>query len=294
MPSAATIPGSEPFMNQQRTDMKKTMTFLLAVSLTAMTQAQEIGLQLYTFRKQIPGDVAGMHKRIHDMGIRELEGGDTYGLSLDEYKKILADNDLKMVSVGVEYDKLDQLYNVIAQAKAFGATYVTCFWIPHKGMTLTKDEAIEAIKRFNTAGEILRKSGLTLCYHPHGYEFAEYEKKWTIMDLLIRGSEPGDVKFEMDVFWVKQAGQDPVKWLKTYRSRFVLLHLKDREKGSPNTMDGKADEETNVVLGQGDVNIAAVMEAARSVGIRHCFIEDVSSMPMEQVPASLAFLKTLK
>jgi sugar phosphate isomerase/epimerase len=267
---------------------------MIAVAVGASAYAQEIGLQLYTFRKQIPGDVAGMHKRIHEMGIKELEGGDTYGLSMDEYKKILADNDLKMVSVGVDYDKLDQLYNVIQQAKAFGATYVTCFWIPHKGMQLTKDEAIEAIKRFNTAGEILRKSGLTLCYHPHGYEFAEYEKKWTIMDLLIRGSEPGDVKFEMDVFWVKQAGQDPVRWLRNYRGRWVLLHLKDREKGTPNTIDGRGDENTNVVLGTGDVNIAEVMDAAKSIGIKHCFIEDESSKSLEQVPASLAYLKTLK
>ena len=273
--------------------MKKTMTFLFALSLTAMAYAQEVGVQLYTFRKQIPGDVAGMHKRIHEMGIKELEGGDTYGLSMDEYKKILSDNDLKVVSIGVDYDKLDALYNVMAQAKAFGATYITCFSIPHKGTMLTEEEAIEAAKRFNTAGAILRKSGFTLCYHPHGYEFAEYKKKYTLMDLIINGTYAEDVKFEMDVFWVKQAGQDPVKLLKTYRSRWVLLHLKDRKIGSPNSSDGKADEETNVVLGTGDVNIAAIMDAAKSIGIKHAFIEDESSKPMEQVPASIAYLKTI-
>lgn len=267
---------------------------MLAVAMGASAFAQEIGLQLYTFRKEIPKDVAGMHKRIHEMGIKELEGGDTYGLSMDEYKKILADNDLKMVSIGVDYNKLDQLYGVIQQAKAFGASYVTCTWIPHKGMQLTEEEAIEAAKRFNTAGEILRKNGLTLTYHPHGYEFAKYKEKYTILDLIINGTYSDDVKFEMDVFWIKQAGQDPVKLLKTYRSRWVLLHLKDRAKGTPNTMDGKADEETNVVLGSGDVNIAAVMDAAKSIGIKHAFIEDESSKPLEQVPLSLAYLKTLK
>ena len=274
--------------------MKRTLLTLVCIGFLMTLQAQEIGLQLYTFRKQIPGDVAGMHKKIHEMGIQELEGGGTYGLSMDEYKKILADNDLKMVSVGVEYEKLDQLYNVIAQAKAFGATYVTCTWIPHKGQTLTEEEAIEAAKRFNTAGEILRKSGITFCYHPHGYEFAPYKTRYTIMDLLINVTYAEDVKFEMDVFWVKQAGQDPVKLMKSYRNRFVLLHLKDRRIGSPNSEDGKADVETNVVLGTGDVNIAAVMAAAKSIGIKHAFIEDESSKPMEQVPLSLAYLKSLK
>ncbi len=273
--------------------MKRISLVLLSMTIGAMSYAQEIGVQLYTFRKQIPGDVAGMHKRIHEMGIKELEGGDTYGLSMDEYKKILADNDLKMVSIGVDYNRLDQLYGVIQQAKAFGATYVTCTWIPHKGMQLTEEEAIEAAKRFNNAGGILRKNGLTLCYHPHGYEFAKYKEKYTMLDLMINGTYPDDVKFEMDVFWIKQAGQDPVKLLKSYRSRWVLLHLKDREKDLPFTQDGKADENTNVVLGTGDVNIAAVMEAAKSIGIKHAFIEDESSKPLEQVPASLAYLKTI-
>ena len=48
------------------------------------------------------------------------------------------------------------------------------------------------------------------------------------------------VQFEMDVFWVKQAGQDPVALLKKYSSRFVLMHLKDRKKGTRNSDNGKA------------------------------------------------------
>ena len=72
-----------------------------------------------------------------------------------------------------------------------------------------------------------------------------------------------------------------------------MLHLNDREKDLPFTIDGKADENTNVVFGTGDVNIAGVMEIAKSIGIKHAFIEDESSKPLEQVPASLAYLKTI-
>ena len=102
------------------------------------------------------------------------------------------------------------------------------------------------------------------------------------------------VNFEMDVFWVKHPGQDPVALLKKYPGRFPLLHLKDRLPGTEGNQKGQADVETNVVLGAGDVGIADIMRTAKKVGVKHYFIEDESSRSMEQVPQSLAFLKTIK
>jgi sugar phosphate isomerase/epimerase len=97
----------------------------------------------------------------------------------------------------------------------------------------------------------------------------------------------------MDVFWIKQAGQDPVALLKKHRSRWVLLHLKDRRHGTQNSSNGKADEESNVPLGEGDVGIAEVVKEAKKFGIQHFFIEDESSRSEEQLPKSIAFLKAL-
>jgi threonine dehydrogenase-like Zn-dependent dehydrogenase len=72
------------------------------------------------------------------------------------------------------------------------------------------------------------------------------------------------------------------------------MHLKDRRPGTPNSQDGKAPDETNVVLGAGDVGIAAIMKVAKKYGVKYYFIEDESPHSMEQVPQSLAFLKGLK
>ena len=106
--------------------------------------------------------------------------------------------------------------------------------------------------------------------------------------------DPKYVSFEMDVFWMKQPGQDPVALMKKYSGRFKLLHLKDRKPGTPNSLDGRADEESNVVLGTGDVGIAAVMKEAKKQRIQYCFIEDESSHPVEQIPQSLGYLRSLK
>ena len=68
--------------------------------------AQEYGLQLYSLREQFKKDVPGTLQQIHKWGIKEIEGGGTYGLGLEEYKKMLADNKLVMVSVGADYNLL--------------------------------------------------------------------------------------------------------------------------------------------------------------------------------------------
>ena len=134
---------------------------------------------------------------------------------------------------------------------------------------------------------------MSFCYHPHGYEFRPYENG-TLFDYLVQHTDPEYVNFEMDVFWIKHPGQDPVALLQKYPNRFLLLHLKDRKPGTEGNQNGTADEESNVVLGQGDVNIAAVIKAAKKIGIKHYFIEDESSKSVEQIPQSLEYLQQLK
>lgn len=281
-------------MNNRYPSIVKQYFFLvLLFMLTLPVFAQEIGVQLYTFRKQLPGDVPAVLKKISTMGIRELEGGDTYGLSQDEFKSLLIANNLQVVSVGADFNQLSKdPLAFVSLARAYGAKYVVVFWIPHKEV-FSIDDARNAINVFNTAGKMLKENGISLCYHPHGYEFGSYGKE-TLLDYMIRSTNPDYVNYEMDVFWVKHPGQDPVKLLKKYPGRFPLMHLKDRKIGTLGNQSGHADVESNVVLGSGDVGIRSIMKAARKAGVKHYFIEDESSRSLEQVPLSLAYLQSLK
>jgi sugar phosphate isomerase/epimerase len=261
---------------------------------TGTIQSQEIGAQLYSFRAQIPKDIPGTLQKIRAMGIREIEGGGSYGMPMTDYKALLDRLGFDMVSIGADFDKLqNDLPGVIREAKAFGARYVVCFWIPHKDDSLTLEDSRKATEVFNAAGKTLKENGIGLCYHPHGYEFRPWENA-TLFDYMVANTNPAWVNFEMDVFWIKHPGQDPVALLKKYPGRFPLMHLKDRKPGTPGNHSGHADVETNVVLGSGDVGISAVMHQARISGVKHFFIEDESSRSMEQVPNSLAYLKSLK
>jgi sugar phosphate isomerase/epimerase len=153
---------------------------------------------------------------------------------------------------------------------------------------------LKAVTVFNQAGKVLSDNGLTLCYHAHGYEFVP-QNSGTLFDYLAENMDPRYANFQMDVFWIKQSGTDPVALLKKYSTRFKSMHLKDRLVGMPDSSNGRADvEKANVVLGTGDVGIEAVVKEGWRLGIKHYFIEDESSRSWDQVPLSIEFLKRIK
>ncbi|MFZ5971131.1 MAG: sugar phosphate isomerase/epimerase family protein [Bacteroidota bacterium] len=279
--------------------MQKLLIPLLFICLTMaclnpVVAQPEIGLQLYSLREQMPKDVAGTLDKIQAMGIKELEGGSTYGLTIPEFQKMIADRGMKMVAIGADFNDLEKdASKVLQNAKAWGVNYVVCYWIPHNGDDFTVADMNRAIGVLGNAGKLLSDNGVQLCYHPHGYEFRPHAQG-TLFDYLATSVDKKHLQFEMDVFWIKHPGQDPVALLKKYNGRFELMHLKDRKPGTQGNAFGRADVETNVVLGTGDVGIAAIMKEAKAAGVKHFFIEDESSRSEQQIPQSLAFLKSLK
>jgi sugar phosphate isomerase/epimerase len=253
---------------------------------------QEIGLQLGSLKAQFQTDASGTMAKVKEMGIRQVEMKGTHGLSFPEFIKLLAVNGISVVSFEAEFDKLKNFPQVISdEARSYGAKFIVCT-VPSDGKPLTKEEIEKNAEAFNHAGKIISRNGMLLCYQPAGTEFASYNKG-TLFDYFVEKLDSRYVHFEMDVFWIKQAGQDPVSLLRKYPSRFVLLQLKDRRPGIERSSDGTVEKDSNVVLGSGDVGIKNVVEVARELGIQYYFIEDESSKAEKQIPKSLAYLKTL-
>jgi sugar phosphate isomerase/epimerase len=271
----------------------KKFLFLCTLSLfSTVLYAQEYGLQLYSLRNQFKEDPSATMALVKSYGIKYVEMSGTFGLSFPEFISLIAKNELEVVSYAADFERLKNFPQSVAdEARSYGAKYVVCTWIPHK-TPFSIQHVEEAAEVFNAAGKILAQNGLLLCYHPHGYEFQPYESK-TLFDKMIEVFDSRYVYFEMDVFWIKQAGQDPVALLKKYSNRWILIHLKDRKKGTPNSTNGHADVESNVTLGDGDVDIASVVSTAKKQGIKYFFIEDESSRSQEQISKSLNYLKSL-
>ncbi len=253
-----------------------------------------IGLQLYSLRAEFAKDVPGTLPKVRRFGIENVELAGTYNLTPEKFKTLLDANHLKPVSGHFPYERYrDDVEGVARDAKALGLQYAGCAWIEHNG-DFDEKTCREAIAIFNRAGEALAKHGLKFFYHTHGYEFQPHGQG-TLFDLLVAGTKPEFVRYEMDVFWIVHPGQDPVKLLEKYGRRFELMHVKDMKKGTPTgRLTGSSDVSNDVALGTGQMDWPAILSAAKRAGVKQYFIEDESPTAAEQIPKSLRFLEQVK
>jgi len=279
--------------------------FLLTVSIICLLfhlHAQKspsingvpLGMVSYTYRQSLQKDMASTLDSLKSMKIYDMEFSSLFGKKANEIRKLLDERGMYCSSFGVSYqDALMKADEVAANAKILGAKFVRVAWIPHDG-PFTKDLADKTIADFSKIGKNLKENfGLEFCYHNHGFEFAPYEGG-TFFDYIAKNTDPNFVNFEMDILWTFFPGIDPAKLLEQYPNRFKLMHVKDLKKGITGNLSGGTSSENDVALGTGQLNLPAIMKAAKKAKIQHYYIEDESSLHAIQVPESIKYLLSLK
>lgn len=285
--------------------MKKTNILLLAVLVIGLLPTlafgqkkgdpllqTPLGVQSYSFRNHWANGVESTLDIIQKMGFTELEGGAPRGIATEEFLKLCKDRGINIPSTGTGFEQFESDPQTVAdRVKELGAKYVMVAWLPHDG-DFTKENADRAIKAFNEGGKVLSENGITFMYHVHGYEFQPYGKG-TLFDYIVKNTDPAYVSFQMDVMWTHFGGEDPVNLLKKYGKRWVSLHLKDFRKGAAKDMTGLTGPENDVVLGTGELDLLGILRESNKLGIKHMFIEDESDEELENLPKSIAYLRSL-
>jgi len=253
-----------------------------------------VGLQLYSLRDQFKKDVTGTLDEVKSFGFKYAELAGTYEMTPEKFKQELNSRHIEAVAAHFPYERFrDDIEGIAKEAKALGLKYAGCAWIPHE-VDFDEKECREAANVFNRAGEALAKHQLKFFYHTHGYEFQPHSQG-TLFDLLMAETKPDWVSFEMDIFWIVHPGQDPAKLLGKYGKRWELMHLKDMKKGTPTgLLTGHTEVTNDVTLGTGQINLPAILEAAKKAGVKWYFIEDESPVSEQQIPQSLKYLEQVK
>lgn len=254
---------------------------------------QAPGMVSYTYREHFKRDVPGTLDTIKALGIRDMEFSNLFGQTAAELRQLLDARGMVCSSFGVSYDDLmHKPAEVAANAKTLGAKFVRIAWLPNR-QPFTLEFAEQTAAEFNRIGKQLRERyGLTFCYHNHGFEFVPHGNG-TLFDVLMAKTNPQDVSFELDILWAHHPGADPAALLDKYGSRFKLMHLKDLKKGVKGDLSGKTPVANDVALGTGQLDIPAILKAAKRAGVQHYYIEDESPNIATQVPQSIAYLKSL-
>ncbi|RRB02807.1 TIM barrel protein [Larkinella rosea] len=251
-----------------RRDFLKTTGSLAAGALLYPTfseaaKVKNVGIQLYTVRKEMLADAAGTLKKLAKIGYKELESarsdkGNFYGLQPKEIKKIAHDLGMNVRSGHVHIDK-DWKKSVDMAAEA-GQSYLVCSSLPSEGQTVANYQRCADL--FSKAAEDCKKANLVFAYHNHDYEFEKKDGK-PLYDILVEKSDKNLVKMEMDLGWAVLTGNDPLAYFAKYPGRFPLWHLKD--------MDKVKKESTE--FGKGQIDIVKMLKNIDKSGMKYFFVE---------------------
>lgn len=271
-----------------------TVFLALSASSLAAAGAAPLGLQLESYKIALGADVPSGLDKVKADGFTIVETAGTYKLTPQQFRAQLDAHGLRAVSAHFSYEALQKdLPKVIADAKALGSTNVVVPNIPHEGV-FTEEVARRTAADFNAWARVLKGAGIRFLYHPHGGEYQPLPGGGNGFDVLMRETDPHLVFFEMDVFWVVYAGQDPVSVLAKYPGRWKMFHLKDLRRGAPTGIfTGRAPIGDFVAIGTGQVNWPAVLGEGRKVGIEYSFIEDESADPAGNIPPSVRYLESI-
>ncbi len=292
---------------KRRAFIKTTLATTLASSATLKAFAlaknnpyrKNIGIQLYTLRNEIKEDTVATIKAVAEAGYKQVEA---YGFpNAEAMIKASKDHGLEVNSSHFAWeavtspDKAEKgaFDKILEQAQKDGLSHLVIPYL-HNEERATLDDYKRVAERCNKAAVKAKKAGIQLAYHNHSFEFAPMEGKKSGYDILM-AEFADEMQFEIDVFWVKLAGVEPVDLMKKLKGRVSQLHLKDLKAGIdiPH-FEGGVPKEAFKELGNGIIPMEPIIKAAKAVGVAHCHVEqDQSPDPLASVQESIKHLATL-
>lgn len=259
--------------------------------LQAAKGKNSIGLQLYSLRDTITKDPKGVLQKVASFGYKELEtfgygDGKIFGMPFAEFGSFVKDLGMKVVSghYGLDIVKGDAWEKAVTDAKAIGQEYLVVPWL-QESERKSIDDYKRVCETLNKASEVVKKNGLKFGYHNHAFEFQQLEGQ-VPFDVMLAELDPKKVGMEMDIYWVVNAGYDPIKYFEKYPGRFDQWHVKDMD---------KSDRQKNADVGTGTIDWKAIFAKAKKSGMKHFYIEQESypGAPIDSVENSIKYLKTI-
>ncbi len=242
-----------------------------------------IGLELYTVRDETARDFAGTLRRVAALGYKAVEFAGYGGLSAEQQRDLLAETGLIAAAAHVGLDVLTQTPDdAIAYCRAIDCRYLVLPGLPDEQRT---PDALRALAPLlDDLGRRCQDQGVIFGYHNHDWEFAGHAERAALLDLLLDATDPALVTLEFDAYWAVYAGADPVAYLQRRSGRVPLVHLKDM-----------TPERTFADVGEGTLDMGAIIAAARAAGARWYMVEnDAPALPsLESAHRSLMNLQAM-
>ena len=172
---------------------------------------------------------------------------------------------------------------IVKDCKDLNCDFIRIGMLPF-GCMASLEKVLEFCKSANEVAKKLKEEGIKLYYHNHHIEFMKYGSK-TLLDIIRENAD--HMGFELDVHWIQRGGMNPVDVITDYAGKVDLIHLKDYRIApiAPEAFEalGKGDFAAFMTgfkgnvqfaeVGEGTLNMPAIIEASLNSGAKFFFIE---------------------
>lgn len=225
------------------------------------SRKKNIAIQLYSVKDLLKGtqtqeqydSYMKVLKDLAQMGYTAVEAasyndGKFYDRTPEEFKKDVETAGMKVLSshcskqlssdelASGNFDESMKWWDqCIAAHKAAGMNYIVTPWLD---VPKTVKDMKTYCNYFNEIGKRCRANGIKYGYHNHAHEFQKIENNVVMLDYMLQNTNPEDVFFQMDVYWVVMGQKSPVDYFNNYPGRFKMLHIKDEREIGQSGMIG--------------------------------------------------------
>ena len=260
-------------MNTRR-DFIKTGIFagagiLAASPLLSLATEGKNKLKNFGFISGIAGDAMKADwkdtlKKAAEFGFTEIEGGSNFASSPKEFLDYCKKVGIKPIAGALDFKtKNEDLNKVFDNLNEIKQKYAVVYWPWMGGGPFKLDDCKKSCEILNDLGAKTKANGLQLLWHNHDKEFHTMEEGLPF-DYIMNHTDPKTVQCEMDIYWVKKGGGDPLEVLKKYAGRIPVLHVKDMAEGAAQDF---------ICPGRGIIDFKPIFAEAKKQGIEHYFVE---------------------
>jgi sugar phosphate isomerase/epimerase len=235
--------------------------------------------QLYTLRNECKNDFYGTLRTLKKMGWQAVQIDGLHGYPAEQISAVLKETGLSVAGMHVSLDRMNiELDQVLEEARWFGTTDFFCHYL-EKNM---QHEAgyREAKRELLQVSAKVSPLGFRVGYHNHDFEFLTEIEGKPALDFILEPDHGRSIHPEIDTYWVKKAGHDPLSYIKKFPGRMPVLHLKDM------TND---DRMTFAEIGTGSIDFEPILRWGESHGVEWYAVEqDVCPVsPLDSLQLSL-------
>ncbi|GAE35223.1 sugar phosphate isomerase/epimerase family protein [Halalkalibacter akibai] len=245
---------------------------------------KKFGAQLYTLREELKRDYPAVFRELKKMGWAGVQlSALPEGYDPHEISALLRETGLRTAGIHVSLDRLTrELDSVLEEVHLYNTRDIICPNLPNEYRSIEGYRYIR--QELNDIAD--RAKGIRISYHNHAFEFETTVNGQSALEYLLEPTYENMILAEIDVFWVKKGGYDPLQFIQRYAHRMPIIHLKDMT----------ADEhQTFAEVGTGLIDFEPILKWGERSGVEWYVVEQdqCQGNPMESLEISLNNLNRL-